>query len=158
MVHFNLLQCMLALSLLQLAALSAPTAKWKLPLPVTMVYDFPAATWTENVAVRSNGQILATEDTAPRVWLVDPFAPDEEAVLLHEVHETASILGIVEGAPDVFYVCSANYSSKLLEGYGEGYIYRIGMTRYQPSKSNTAEVSKIATVSGAEGLDGLAFF
>lgn len=157
MARITTIQNLLLSSLLPLTALSSPVSNWNSPLPVDVVYDFPAATWIENLAVRGNGQILATQSGAPRVYLVDPFVPNEEAVLLHEFNETASILGVAEGAPDVFYVCTANYSSKLLEGYGQDYVYKIDMTEYQAGEPATAKVSEVATVSEGKGLDGLVY-
>ena len=122
-------------------------------LPVQVVQEFPTATWIENIAVRSNGQILATEDGEPRIYQIDPFSgsPDQKPTLLHEFNDTASILGIVEASPDVFYVCTGNYSSKLLQGYGEAYIYQLDMRNFSPSIPGSApNISKyIAAINVA---------
>ncbi len=126
------------------------------PLPARIVYDFPADTWIENLAVRSNGQIIVTEDTRPRIYQVDPFW-SRKPILVHEFHETASILGIVETAPDVFHVCTANYSSKKLEGYGDAYIFRVDMRKFLPDRLGSAEITKIATLPQAKALDGMTF-
>lgn len=128
------------------------------PLPVHTVYQFPVATWIENLAVRENGQIIATEDTRPRIYQIDPFEPDQAAILLHEFDDTSSILGIVETSPDVFYVCSANYSSKLLQGYGEAYVYKVDMRSFLTSNPTSLNVSKLTSLTEAAGPNGMTFF
>lgn len=126
------------------------------PLPARIVHDFPANTWIENLAVRSNGQIIVTEDTRPRIYQVDPFW-FRKPILLHKFPETASILGLVETAPDVFHVCTANYSSTKLEGYGDAYIFKVDMRKFLPHQLGSAEITKIATLPQAEALDGMTF-
>lgn len=131
-------------------------AALKLPLDAELVHDFPDDTWIENLAIRENGYIIATEDTHPRIYLVDPSNP-VKAIIIHEFTDTASILGIVETAPDVFHVCSANYSSAALQGYGEAYIYRLDMRNFSSEISGSAKVSMIASLPRAGVLDGLTF-
>ncbi|KAF2230838.1 hypothetical protein EV356DRAFT_579714 [Viridothelium virens] len=125
-------------------------------LPAHVVHEFPEDTWIENLAVRSNGQILATEDSKPRIYQVDPFSK-RNPIIIHEFNETASVLGIAEGAPDVFFVCTANYSSKLLQGYGEAYIFQVDMRGFSEEIPGSAKVSKVATIPGAGALDGLVY-
>lgn len=126
---------------------------------MSTVYAFPAATRIESLAIRSNGQILATQGNTPHVWLVDRDAGNSEALLLHKFDDTASISGITEGYPDVFYVSSANDSSNTLKSYGEGYIYKINMTQYRPNvPAAAATVSKVVTIPEAQALNGLVYF
>ena len=135
----------------------SPTIATTYPFPVSVVHDFPTATWIENLAVRSNGQILATEDTPhPRVYQVDPFG-FKEAIVVHEFTDTASVLGIVETQPDIFYICTANYSSALLEGYGQAYIYQIDMRDFNPGSPESVRVAKVAEVETDGALDGLTY-
>ncbi|KAF2813577.1 uncharacterized protein BDZ99DRAFT_557478 [Mytilinidion resinicola] len=135
--------------------LLATGANLTFALPTHPVHTFPVGTWIENLAVRENGQIIATDDTHPRIYQIDPYYSHTPALLLHEFNNTASILGIVETTPDVFYVCTANYSSAKLEGYGEAYIYRLDMRPFSSSIKNSAVISKIATLLEAKALDGL---
>lgn len=125
-------------------------------LPATLVSAFENGTWIENIAVRSNGLILATDDSAPRIYQVNPFDA-QDPVLLHEFLDTASILGVVETSHDVFHVCTANYSSARLEGYGDAYIYRIDMTNYVSGSLTSSAITFVANVSQARALDGLTY-
>jgi hypothetical protein len=61
--------------------------------------------WVENLAVRSNGKILATLINVAQVWQIDPTAHSAE--LVHEFESADSILGIAEYDSDVFAVVSA---------------------------------------------------
>ena len=126
------------------------------PLPEHLIYNFPAETWIENLAVRSNGQIIATEELRPRVYQVDPFGT-REPILLHEFHETASVLGIVETSPDVFHICTGNFSSAKLQGFGEAYVFRVDMRDFHPDRPSSAKVAKVAALPQAKALDGLTF-
>ena len=125
-------------------------------LPARVVYEFAEDTWIENLAVRQNGHILATEDSKPRIYEIDPFS-NRSATIIHEFNETASVLGIAEVLPDVFFVCTANYSSKKLQGYGEAYIFKIDMRHFSADVPDSAKVSKIASVPEAGALDGLVY-
>ena len=136
-------------------ALEARTAP-NPPLPVQLVHDFPDGTWIENLAVRANGQIIATEDTKPRIYLVDPSSL-EPAILLHDFNNTASILGIVETSPDIFHLCSGNFSSAALKGYGEAYIFRFDMRNFSATVPGSAKISMVAKLTQAGALNGLTY-
>jgi hypothetical protein len=41
-------------------------------LPSRVIHQFPVPSWVENLAIRSNGQIVVTFSSAPEVFLVDP--------------------------------------------------------------------------------------
>lgn len=66
----------------------------------------------ENLAIRSNGQILATS-TFPNasIYQIDPLGilPD---TIIYEIPNITSTNGIAEGKPDVFYVASGDISIK----------------------------------------------
>ena len=87
---------------------------------------------------------------------MDPFKGGD-TVLLATVNDTGSLLGIVEAQPDIFYICSANYSSPKLQGYGENNIYRLDMTGFDPRDPSSAKVSKITSLPNAIALDGLTY-
>lgn len=82
---------------------------------VRTVYQFEANdTWLENVRVRSNGIVLATEIGPPASLLAfDPFATDADSVLIwnYTFDAVLGLSGLTEGAPDVFYVTGANTTS-----------------------------------------------
>ena len=127
-----------------------------LPLPLQLVHDFPDGTWIENLAVRANGQIIATEDTKSSIYLVDPSSL-EPAILLHDFNNTASILGIVETSPDIFRLCSGNFSSAAPKGYGEAYIFHLDMRNFSATVPGSAKISMVAKLTQAGALNGLTY-
>ncbi|KAK4498407.1 hypothetical protein PRZ48_011065 [Zasmidium cellare] len=125
-------------------------------LPTAVVQAFPPGTWIENIAIRQNGQILVTETTQPRMYQIDPFGV-QQTVLVHEFNDTASVTGIVEADPDVFYVSTANLSSNFDVSYGQAYIYRIDMRTFTYKDPTSTKISRIASVPQNPALNGLAY-
>ena len=78
-------------------------------LPVHVIHEFPHGTWVENLAVRSNGQILATIATAPELYQVDPTSTNPP-ILVHTFPNATGLWGIVETTPDIFYVLAGQGS------------------------------------------------
>ncbi len=92
----------------------------------------------ENVAVRSNGLVLATNMNAATLYSVDPVAKTSSTALT--VTGASGLSGIGEYAPDVFAVIG-----------GKG-IYKVDFTASPPKSS------LIKTISEANNLNGLAVF
>jgi len=91
---------------------------------------------TENVAVRPNGQILATNMNSPNLYSVDPVAKTSTTAVV--VTGATGLSGIGEVTPDVFAVIG-----------GKG-IYKVDFT------SGTGKASLIKTITEASNLNGLA--
>jgi len=90
----------------------------------------------ENVAVRPNGVILATNMNSNTLYAVDPVAKTSSTAL--QVTGATGLSGIGEYAPDVFAVIG-----------GKG-IYKVDFTSTPPKSS------LIKTISEANNLNGLA--
>lgn len=129
---------------------------------VTTVYDFPANTYAENLAVRCNGQILIDLLTAPQLWLVDPSTPGQ-AVLVHEFANANALGGIAEIDTDVFAVVVGNVTLATGNGVdGSWSIWSIDLasrdiTSNETISENPPQVAKIADIPTASLLNGLAF-
>ncbi|KAK4495470.1 hypothetical protein PRZ48_013801 [Zasmidium cellare] len=82
--------------------------------PTRLVYEHPSAgTWYENIAVRSNGDLLLTSLNHPGgLSTLSPFENDPPRQLFTsaDLDYLNSTLGIVETKQDTFYVIAANYS------------------------------------------------
>ncbi|KAI8237255.1 hypothetical protein K4K54_000658 [Colletotrichum sp. SAR 10_86] len=65
-------------------------------------------TWFENLAVRPNGQIVATRMDLGQLWLIDPFAKTGKKLV--DVPGVISTIGIAEYKPDVFAFGAGNFS------------------------------------------------
>ncbi|KAH8906455.1 NHL repeat-containing protein [Coniochaeta sp. PMI_546] len=92
----------------------------------------------ENVAVRSNGIVLATNMNSANLYAVDPVAKTSSTAIA--VTGASGLSGIGEIAPDVFAVIG-----------GKG-IYKVDFTGTSPKSS------LIKTITQANNLNGLAVF
>lgn len=75
---------------------------------IQTVFEFPNNSFVENLAVRSNGQILVTVLTSRELVLIDPRRPGH-SVPVHNFTEANALTGIVEYEPDVFAVITGDY-------------------------------------------------
>jgi sugar lactone lactonase YvrE len=116
------------------------------PLPSKVIYQFPFPTWIENIAVRSNGQLLVTLLTTPELYLIDPET--SEARLVSKFDSVLALTGIIEIEEDVFYIAGGNYnSSNLSNEVGSYHIWKVDMTSF--NTTSKAAVNKIAQLSEA---------
>ncbi|KAI4155235.1 MAG: hypothetical protein LQ340_001122 [Diploschistes diacapsis] len=126
-------------------AASAPQA--------SVVWTFPQDTWVENLAVRSNGQILATLFTSPQLYQVDPTG-NSPASLVHTFPQQTSCLGIAELGTDIFYVVAGNVSLTTFASVpGSFNVYKVDMTGYSPG--GNPSVSKVANFPQGKELNGM---
>jgi hypothetical protein len=110
-MHFYPFSALLA-SLLVTSAnsfpLTTPTRDTN-DLVLRNVTQFPNGTWVENLAVRSNGQLLVTLASAPELYLVDPIG-GKQPLLVHQFPSVVGLTGIAEVEKDVFAVVGGNLS------------------------------------------------
>jgi hypothetical protein len=81
-----------------------------LPLPSRVLYQFPKGSWIENLAVRSDGDLLLDLMSTPNLYLLNPRAENSEPQLLHTFPDSLGLLGITEMQHDIFYVITGNFS------------------------------------------------
>jgi hypothetical protein len=110
---------------------------------ITKIYQFGKGTWVENIAVRSNGNLVVVLYDRPEVWEVNPFIPDAEAKMLNQFEDATRITGITEPVADNFVVMVSMKA-------GGFTIWNLDLTS---SQTNATQV--IATVPGAGSLNGL---
>lgn len=89
-------------------AVGSPQAHPKHGASIRTIHQFPNDTWIENLAVRENGNILATLITKPEIWEIDTV--DDEAKLVHRFDTVTSVFGIAEVECDLFAVALGNRS------------------------------------------------
>jgi hypothetical protein len=77
------------------------------------IWQFPLGTWVENLAVRTNGQLLVTLLSQPELYHVDPFQKTAPT-LIHSFPNASGLLGIAEIEDDVFAVVAGNWSTTTL--------------------------------------------
>ncbi|KAL6812824.1 hypothetical protein GGI42DRAFT_339168 [Trichoderma sp. SZMC 28013] len=105
--------------------------------PVRTIFQFPPNTFFENLAVRSNGEILTGLLNEPQLF----------AVLVHEFTDSLGLAGIAEYEPDVFAVISGRFdipTGDVGPGSWNGNVL-----------SGSPNVSLIANVASANFLNGI---
>ncbi|TAQ88640.1 hypothetical protein B7494_g3029 [Chlorociboria aeruginascens] len=65
--------------------------------------------WIENLAVRSDNQLLLTQINPANLYLFNPAKPDPPT-LIHTFSSASALTGIVELYPNIFYAVAGNYS------------------------------------------------
>ncbi|KAL3421777.1 hypothetical protein PVAG01_05933 [Phlyctema vagabunda] len=128
---------------------------------IETMHEFPNPTWLENIAVRSNGQILVTQlastPTTPFVWLVDP-TKSWDPILVADIPDAAGVLGIAELEDDVFYVVAGR--GTLVEIVpGSNAIWRVDLRTLLISSNGTvtqpAEITRVAVFPESVLFNGL---
>lgn len=121
--------------------------------PTRDIYQYPAGTWAENLAVRANGQLIITRLDQPIIQLVNPFTPGKAPVTIYTFPAAAGCTGITEYAPDIFAVVTGNFSlATRANPPGEWSVWKVDMRSY--TGPGTAKVTKITDVPTALLLNG----
>lgn len=106
-------------------------------------------TWFENLAVRSDGSVLATRMDAPEIWAIDPVTQTGEALVI--VPGVLSTSGIAELREDVFVFAAGNVSFVEPVGVAPG-----SMGVWKVDLSEGTEPELVAAFPDAGFLNGMA--
>ncbi|KNG81697.1 hypothetical protein ANOM_011457 [Aspergillus nomiae NRRL 13137] len=132
-------------------------AAW-IPKVVYDVYQFPNETWVENIAVRSNGELVVTLLDRPELYLINPFKP-QAATLLWSAPEVLGLLGIVEVQQDRFAVIAGNYSVATASTKKGSYsVWMIDLRPFQGMEGSVItppNITKITDIPEAIFLNGM---
>lgn len=123
----------LVLSLPNLASAAAVEPRQKAATQVVKL------TSTENLAVRPNGQILATNMNSANLYAVDPVAKTSTTAVV--VTGASGLSGIGEVTPDVFAVIG-----------GKG-IYKVDFTGASPKASLIKDITEASNLNGLAVLN-----
>lgn len=147
-----LIKLVLALLALPFLASTAPTHH---EYNTQLLYQFPNGTWVENIAVRSNNQILVTLITTPDLYALDPDKPGSEPILLHSFVNATALFGIAEIEPDVFAIIAGTYSLETGTTPGSFSIWKVKFDSSSEANSSVTGVSLIGPVPDGLSLNGL---
>ncbi|KAH8807530.1 hypothetical protein F5884DRAFT_789460 [Xylogone sp. PMI_703] len=153
------------LLLAPLSALAAPAPAVDehgfsiLDCDVRLVYEFPIGTYVENLAVRSNGQVLMCPLTIPSLFMIDPLVGGKPTVA-YTFPDILGLAGIAEYKPDVFAVITGDYNFTSGDfGPGTWSIWSVDLNGVSIGKDGnligTPSVHKIASIPQALFLNGL---
>lgn len=121
---------------------------------IRTIYEFPNETWIENIAVRSNGNLLLNLLSTPSLYELNPLHPDPgSAKLLHTFPLTTGLAGIAEIQPDVFAVLAGNWSLETFSTTpGSWSVWKVD---FRHSTKNYPSVTKIVDLTKASFPNGM---
>ncbi|KAK5726044.1 hypothetical protein LTR15_004235 [Elasticomyces elasticus] len=118
--------------------------------PVHLLYEYPVGTWIENIAVRSNGDLLLTILNVPHLDQLSPFEASVTPETIYSFPNALSVFGIAEISPDVFAVAVGNFTLTGGVQPGSFSIWSVSFTIH-----DTPEAHKITDLPQATFLNGL---
>ncbi|KAF7365894.1 putative six-bladed beta-propeller-like protein [Mycena venus] len=125
-------------------------------LQVTQIYHNPhPGTWLENLAVRPNGQILATRLDVSELYQVTPDPHNPNPTLIYAFPSALGTLGIAElpATPDVYAVLVGNFSLATISSQSGSYsIWRVNMRPSRPIVSKIADIPSAVFPNGMVSL------
>ena len=152
-VLFTLCLCAVFASALS----TQPTSEY----PTRLVYEFGNGSWVENIAVRSNGQLLVTRLDEPELWLIDPSTPQAKAALVERFSSYRALFGIIEYTPESFALIAGNYSATNGTTPGSYAILDVNMTGVSLSPNGSLSAPPpthtIARIPSAQLLNGMSY-
>ncbi|KAK5991889.1 Putative hetero-Diels-Alderase [Cladobotryum mycophilum] len=121
-------------------------------LPYRLVTQLPDEVWIENIAVRSNGNLLLTtvHPNASLYEVQDPSSQSPKVTLLFTIDTINSLFGIAETSPDVFAVAGGNFD--FITGTSPG-SYALWSVDF--SKGATPNPKLITSLPGAYMINGV---
>lgn len=102
----------------------------------------------ENIAVRSNGNLLITPTGSNSILEVNP-ASNDDTQQITPIPGVASLLGITEISSDIFAVAAGNYTRQSSQATGSYSIWAIDVSQ------SPAAISKIVDLPTARFLNGM---
>ncbi|KAH7012345.1 hypothetical protein B0J12DRAFT_778574 [Macrophomina phaseolina] len=120
---------------------------------VSTLYQFSSnGSWVENLAVRSNGELLVTRADVPELWSVSPSKGS--ASLVYSFPNANGLLGITEICPDVFAVVAGVLSlSTATATPGSFVIWKVDLKHRKPIVTLTKAIPEALFLNGVTTFD-----
>jgi hypothetical protein len=125
--------------------------------PIRNIFTFPNNTFIEDIAVRSNSDLILTSESVPTLFSVDPTVPSPTATALYTFPNTTGLSGITETSPDVFALVTgiwdlANTRATNLAVWTINFNYPTPVIRHVTGIVNSTIFNGIAAVPGSNIL------
>ena len=95
-------------TILLLCALQVSLSHASSDLPIRNVFTFPDSTFVEDIAVRSNGDLIVLTPSIPAVFSIDPKVASPVASAVHTFPSEVGPWGITEITHDKFVVVTGS--------------------------------------------------
>lgn len=131
-------------------------------LDVTALHTFEYPSWLENLAIRSNGEILTTRLDTPILYQVNHITGAPVEVATWDPAQYFGALGISEGANDVFYVILSAFfdQATFIKTSGVNTIFKVDLNTFALDRAglieSNATISLLTEIPQADFLNGMA--
>ncbi|KAI1735682.1 hypothetical protein F4680DRAFT_434819 [Xylaria scruposa] len=123
--------------------------------PAHNVFQFnETGTWLENIAVRANGDLLATmlNPTASLYTLKRPYSATREFSLLHTFENATGLLGITETSSDNFAILSIQLGNSPSSAPGSSTIWGVS---FEHDAFKTRKIASLPDVLVPNGITSI---
>jgi len=132
------------------------TAASRMP-PIRQIFTFPNNTFIEDIAVRSNSDLILTSESVPTLFSVDPTVSSPTASALYTFPNTTGLSGITETSPDTFALVTgiwdlANTRATSLAVWAIDFNHPTPAIRHVTNIVNSTIFNGIAAVPGSNKL------
>lgn len=118
------------------------------------IHTFDANVFVENIAVRSNGQLLVTSLSVPHLYAIDPTVANPGAPIVHTFSNVTGISGIAEVRPNVFALVTAVWD--LANTRAEPGTLAVWTVDFNGKPSDPPRVTLLTTIQNSTIFNGIA--
>lgn len=156
MVYVNTIVKSLAFAILQTSFTAASPPLFNTQSTPHTIYQWENGSWAENIAVRSNGDLLVTLMDRPELYSINPKTQAAKLVTdLEDEVNAIGLLGITEMAHDVFVVVAGNFSIARGESDSASYsVWEVDFNRGGKCEK-VREIEKFPEASFLNGMTAL---
>ncbi|KAI0401079.1 hypothetical protein F4802DRAFT_601354 [Xylaria palmicola] len=126
-------------------------------LPTRSAFQFTEPrTWVENIAVRSNGDLLVTMllPNASLYTLRRPYSATREVALVHTFQNASGLLGITETDTDTFAILSVRFTETLAAIPGSSTLWGLSLRRDRLRTWKIASLPHVQVPNGITAIPG----
>lgn len=125
--------------------------------PIRNVFTFPNNTFIEDIAVRSNSDLILTSESRPTLYSVNPTVSSPTASEIYTFPNTTGLSGITETSPDIFALVTgiwdlANTRATSLAIWTVNFNHYTPIIRHVTNIVNSTIFNGIAAVPGSDKL------
>jgi hypothetical protein len=141
---------------------SSPYSNDEPSVKIETLFQFPEnGSWVDNLALRSDGNLLLTRLDVPEVWSVNTTSGN--ATLAYSFPNATSCFGISEIADDIFAVVVGNFSTKTYKpDAGSFSVQKLDFNNIDKKRNEHASASpaasQIVALPEAQALNGMTTF
>ncbi|KAH8683178.1 hypothetical protein BGZ60DRAFT_399572 [Tricladium varicosporioides] len=123
--------------------------------PIRNIYTFGPGVFVENIAVRSNSQLLTTSMSVPQLYQIDPTVAVPTATAIYTFASNTGTSGIAEVLPDVFAVVTGIWDLANTRAVNNSInVWTVNLTGASPVVNNICNVVNTTIFNAISRIPG----